>query len=50
MEYIEDRGVKTISEIRSRLGARFRKLGRSQDMIGWRRFMEGMISKEMVVL
>ena len=27
---------------------RFRALACSQDMIGWRRMMEGMISKEMI--
>ena len=26
------------------------KLAESQDLIGWRRFLEGMISKEMVVI
>ena len=29
-------------------GAGFREFGRSQDKIGWRRFMEGMISQEIV--
>ena len=29
-------------------GARFQKLGKSMDVIGWRRFMEGMVSKEAV--
>ena len=29
-------------------GARYAKFAESQDVIGWRRFMEGMVSKEMV--
>ena len=29
---------------------RYSKLSVSQDLIGWRRFMEGMISKEMIVI
>ena len=29
-------------------GAGFREMGHSQDAIGWQRFMEGMISKEMI--
>ena len=28
----------------------YSKLSVSQDLIGWRRFMEGMISKEMLVI
>ena len=28
----------------------YRKLAVSQDLIGWRRFMEGMILKEMLVI
>jgi hypothetical protein len=31
-------------------GPGFREMGRSQDLIGWRRFMEGMISKEILPL
>ena len=31
-------------------GPGFRVMGRSQDAIGWRRFMEGMISKEILPL
>ena len=29
-------------------GPGFRKMGRSQDNIGWQRFMEGMILKEIM--
>ena len=31
-------------------GRRYNKLESSHDLIGWRRFMEGMISKEMIVI
>ena len=31
-------------------GRRYRKLVVSQDLIGWRRFVEGMIYKEMLVI
>ena len=31
-------------------GRRYRKLAASQDLIGWRRFMEGIISKEILVI
>ena len=27
-------------------GVRYQKLGKSMDLIGWRRFMEGIVSKE----
>ena len=50
MEYIEGRGAKTMSSICRRLGPRFKRMGTSQDKIGWSRFMEGMVSKEIVAL
>ena len=31
-------------------GRKYRKLEASQDLIGWRRFMEGVISKEMLLI
>ena len=31
-------------------GSRFYKLGQSMDKIGWRRYMEGMISSEALVI
>ena len=31
-------------------GRQYSKLAESHDMIGWRRFMEGMISKEILVI
>jgi len=39
-----------MDEITRGWGQRFQKLALSQDNIGWRRFMEGMISKEICIL
>ena len=50
VEYMSGRGARTMTEICRGLGPRFGRLGRSQDAIGWRRFMEGMISKEVVII
>jgi hypothetical protein len=48
MEYAHGRGGKTMSEIIGWKGGRWRRLADSMDLIGWRRFMEGMVSKEVV--
>ena len=48
VEYAEGRGGKTMEEIARGRGSRFQRLADSQDKIGWRRFMEGMISKEVM--
>ena len=45
-QYALGRGGVTMEEICRRKHPRFQALGQSQDTIGWRRFMEGMISKE----
>jgi len=50
VDYARGRGSLTMEEITWCHGAAFRRLGRSQDKIGWRRFMEGMISREAVSL
>jgi hypothetical protein len=47
MEYAHGRGGRTMESICEGLGPRFQRLAKEQDAIGWRRFMEGMISKEM---
>jgi hypothetical protein len=47
MEYVHGRGVRTMESICKGLGPQFVKMAVEQDAIGWRRFMEGMISKEM---
>ena len=46
VEYAKGRGEKTMEFITAARGSRYHKLGESQDLIGYRRFMEGMISKE----
>ena len=48
VEYARGRGGKTMEDITRGKGQRFQRLGISQDKIGWRRFMEGMISKEVL--
>ncbi len=45
VEYAKGRGTITMSEIFWDMDARFRQMARDQDEIGWRRFMEGMVSK-----
>ena len=47
MEYAHGRGGRTMENICEGLGTQYQKMAREQDAIGWRRFMEGMISKEM---
>ena len=47
MEYARGRGGITMSELCSSLDTRFRLMAHDQDEIGWRRFMEGMISQRM---
>lgn len=48
IEYAHGRGGKTMGEIVGMRGGRLRALAGSMDKIGWRRFMEGMISVEVV--
>ena len=48
MTYARGRGGMTMSGICSALGPEYRTIGYGQDVIGWRRFMEGMIAKDMV--
>ena len=42
------RGSKPMEEIVEDVGDEFESLGRSMDAIGWRRFMEGMVSRQVV--
>ena len=49
-EYARGRGGKSMQEVCRSHHTRYRKLGQSQDNIGWRRFMEGCISKEVIQL
>ena len=48
IEYARGRGGTTLLEITRSMDARYSRLAASQEVIGWRRFMEGMISKEMI--
>ena len=42
------RGNETMSQIAWGESSKFRRLAKSMDQIGWRRYMEGMISKEIL--
>ncbi len=46
-EYAYSRGGRSMTEICYGLGEEYQKMARDQDVIGWRRFMEGMICKRM---
>ena len=46
--FARSRGATSMENVVWNKGARFQKLGKSMDVIGWRRFMEGMVSKEAV--
>ena len=50
MEYVLDRGETLMEDIVRELPHRYRRIGHSQDTIGWRRFLEGMISKQFAPL
>jgi len=46
--FARGRGGRSMEEITRSRGNRFSAFTKSQDIIGWRRFMEGMISKELI--
>ena len=46
MRYAKVRGEITMKDIVGNINHRLYPLAQSQDLIGWRRFMEGMISKD----
>ena len=46
-EYAYPRGGQEMTEICNGLGETYLQMAREQDVIGWRRFMEGMISTRM---
>lgn len=50
IEYAHSRGGKTMREIVGWCSRELRTLADSMDLIGWRRFMEGMISKEVTAI
>jgi hypothetical protein len=47
-EYILGRGKKSCLEYAGGMSEVLQKFARSQDVIGWRRFMEGMVSKRLL--
>lgn len=50
VEYARMRGKRTMGQICEDAPACFWRMATSQDKIGWHRFMEGMVSKEMIRL
>ena len=48
VEFARNQGPTSMENGAWTKGARYKKLGKSMDVIGWRRFMEGMVSKEAV--
>ena len=48
VEYVRGRGRKLMCEVVGWRGSEWRALATSMDKIGWRRFMEGMILKEVL--
>jgi hypothetical protein len=50
VEYVQRQGTVTMEEVVQEAPRRFRTMGLSQDKIGWRRFLKGMISKEITVV
>ena len=50
LQYAKGRGWISMTDALHGTGRQYRKLEVSQDLIGWRKFMEIMISKEMMVI
>ena len=50
IEYAHGRGGKTMGEIIGQRGGKMQRLAQSMDTIGWRRFLEGMVSKEIAAI
>ena len=48
VQYARGRGGISMAEICREMDSRYKTMARSQDIIGWRRFMEGMISQHVV--
>ncbi len=46
VKYVQQRGTVSMKDIVQEAPSRFQIVGKSQDKIGWRQFLEGMISKE----
>jgi hypothetical protein len=50
MEYVRRQGTITMEEATNEAPPRFRQMALSQDKIGWRRFLEGMILTEITII
>ena len=50
MEYVWQRGTITMEDATNGTPPRFRQMALSQDKIGWRRFLEGMILAEITTI
>ena len=50
IDFAQGRGGVTMTELSRGKPLRFQRMAASQDAIGWRKFMEGMVSKELVTL
>ena len=50
VSFAQGRGYRLMEEICRGMSERYRLMAKAQDDIGWRRFMEGMISKRLVCL
>ena len=50
VKYAQSRGRYTMSEICSAFGLEYRAFSSGQDLIGWRRFMEGLVDKEVSLI
>jgi hypothetical protein len=50
IQYARGRGYISMGDICGNMGQQFRDMAEEQDTIGWRRFMEGMLSKRLVCL
>jgi hypothetical protein len=48
LEYAKGRGTITMSEICQGRDSQFQRMAMDQDEIGWRRFMEGMVTKDLL--
>ncbi len=50
IDYVQGQGTITMALAVRNVPPQFQAFGQSQDVIGWQRFLEGMISKKLVVL
>ncbi len=50
IRFAQGQGYRTMQEICRPMGGQFQEMAKEQDTIGWRRFMEGMISKKLVCI